>query len=181
LKFTTASLVWSNVNEDLAATGYLKDGKEKMFRPDKATAAGSLFISATDYAKFIIHLMEIQNNENNQTISKESLKEIVTPAVPVSDAGLSNKHEIPFDEITENKTVFWGLGWGIEKVGQKQNIWHWGNNSSFQNLVFANLEDQSGFVLMSNCERSPYLWKEIINLAMKGEHPGFNWLMSFYW
>ncbi|MHA1356288.1 MAG: serine hydrolase domain-containing protein [Candidatus Heimdallarchaeota archaeon] len=67
LKLTTTSLIWSNVDEDLAATGYLKDGKEKMFRPEKATAAGSLFISATDYAKFVIHLMEIQNNGNSLT------------------------------------------------------------------------------------------------------------------
>jgi len=109
------------------------------------------------------------------------LKKITTPAVPVSDAGLSNKHDVPYEKIVESKNVFWGLGWGIEKIDQKQNIWHWGNNSSFQNLVFANLDEGSGFVLMSNCERSPFLWKEIINIAMEGKHPGFDWLMSFYW
>jgi CubicO group peptidase (beta-lactamase class C family) len=180
LKLTTADLVWTNIDEKLAATGYLKDGKEKMFRPEKATAAGSLFISAVEYAKFVIHLMKIQNNETHKTISSESLKEMISPAVPVSDAGLDNKHEIPFEEITESKNVFWSLGWGIEKIGQKQNIWHWGDNSSFKNLIFANLEDQLGFVLMSNCERAPFIWNDIINLAMKGEHPGFDWLMSFY-
>ncbi|MHA1435449.1 MAG: serine hydrolase domain-containing protein [Candidatus Heimdallarchaeota archaeon] len=181
LKLTTASLEWDNIDENLAATGYLRDGKEKMFRPEKATAAGSLFISTVDFAKFVVHLMEIQNKSDSDLLSFKSLKEIVTPAVPVSDAGLSNKHEIPFEEIIESKDVFWGLGWGIEKVDHKQNIWHWGNNSSFQNLVFANLESRNGFVLMSNCEKSPLIWAEIVNIAMNGKHPGFDWLMSFYW
>ncbi|MGC9779752.1 MAG: hypothetical protein HZR80_10960 [Candidatus Heimdallarchaeota archaeon] len=103
------------------------------------------------------------------------------PWVPVSDAGLGNKHAIPKSKINESDSVFWGLGWGLEKTKDGSNFWHWGNNGSFQNLVFANIEEKSGFILMNNYERTPFVWEEILKIAFGTEHPGFDWLMSFYY
>lgn len=181
LGLMNATLLWKEEYEETAAEGYLKNGLLKnKWKPKKEEAAGSLSISPIDYAKFVISLMD-QSKKSVLQLSNEKIKEMLKPAIPVNDAGLSNKHDIPNSEITESKSTFWGLGVGLEKIGPNYNFWHWGNNTSFQNLVFANLKDKSGMVIMSNSERAPLIWKELLNLTMKGDHPGFDWLMSFYW
>ena len=176
-----ASLLWNDEYEETAALGYFRDGKlKKKWKPTIPEAAGSLNISPTDYAKFVI-LMLNQSKEKEFQLSKDSLDKMLKPSVPVSDAGLSGKHAVPYSEITESKKCFWSLGWGIEKIGSNCSFWHWGDNGGFKNLIFANPIEKSGVVIMSNSERFPLCWSELLYLAMKGDHPGFEWLMSSYW
>lgn len=180
LGIKNASFIWRNDIEQLSALGYFKDGSFKKWKPLEATAAGSLHMSPSDYARFIISLFE-NKTDKKCLLSQKSINELFKPWIPVNDAGLSHKHNVPKSKIIESESVFWGFGWGLEKSGNDFNFWHWGNNSNFHNLVFANPIKKSGFVLMSNCERSPLAWKDIINIAFEGNHPGFDWLMSFYW
>jgi CubicO group peptidase (beta-lactamase class C family) len=175
-----ASFLWRSDIEKLSAQGYLKDGTIRKWKPLEASAAGSLHMSPSNYARFIINLMG-NKNDNNSGLSQEMIDKMFTSWIPVNNAGLSNKHDVPKDKITENESVFWGFGWGLEKCANDINFWHWGNNSSFHNLVFVNLNLNWGFVLMSNCEKSPLAWEEILKIAFVGQHPGFDWLMSFYW
>ncbi len=175
------SLLWNNEYEDIAAFGYFRDGLLKTkWKPTEPEAAGSLNISPTDFAKFVILMMN-QTKEKGFQLSKENLDKMLKPTIPVNDAGLSGKHAIPYSEITESENSFWSLGWGLEKVGANYNFWHWGDNGGFKNLIFANPSDKSGVVIMSNSERFPLCWKELLYLAMKGDHPGFEWLMTSYW
>ncbi len=181
LGLVNATLLWKEEYEETAAEGYFKDGSLKnKWKPKKEEAAGSLSISPTDYARFVISLMD-QSKKSESLLSNEKIEEMLKPAIPVNDAGLSNKYKVPYSEITESDSAFWGLGIGLEKIGKDYNFWHWGNNTSFQNLVLANPKNKSGMVIMSNSEKAPLIWKELLNLTMKGEHPGFDWLMSFYW
>ncbi|NHJ48587.1 MAG: serine hydrolase [Asgard group archaeon] len=174
------SFIWRNDIEKLSATGYLKDGTIRKWKPLEASAAGSLHMSATNYAHFVLSLIDPKTDIKYQ-LSQKSLNDMFKPWIPVNDKGLSNNHNIPLSGISESDVVFWGLGWGLEKVGEDFNIWHWGNNSSFHNLIFVNLKTKSGFVLMSNSEKTPLIWNELMEIIFEGEHPGFDWLMSFYW
>ena len=176
-----ASLLWNNEYEETAALGYLKDGSlKKKWKPTEPEAAGTLNISPTDFAKFVIFIME-ESQKNENKLPKEKLSEMLRPAIPVNDAGLDGKHAVPYSQITESNTSFWGLGWGLEKIGTNYNFWHWGDNGGFKNLVFANPKDKSGIVIMSNSERTPFSWKELLDITMKGDHPAFDWLMNSYW
>jgi len=174
-----ASLIWKEEYEETAAVGYFRDGSlKKKWKPTEAEAAGSLNISPTDYAKFIILMMD-QSQKHDYQLSNEKLNEMLKPAVPVNDAGLSGRHAVPYSQITESKSTFWSLGWGLEKIGLNYNFWHWGSNGGFKDLIFANPINKSGILIMSNSERAPYCWTELLNLAMKGDHPAFDWLMDF--
>lgn len=151
LRLEHASYLWRNDIEELAAVGYMRDRTSKNMKPSKPTASGSLHLSPSYYARFLISLMS-NNTKQDFELSNAIVKEMLSPQIPVSDAGLSDRHHIPKSQIVESESVFWGLGWGLEKVEDKINFWHWGNNASFQHIVFANREEKSGVVLMSNSE-----------------------------
>ncbi|MBK5114617.1 MAG: beta-lactamase family protein [Candidatus Heimdallarchaeota archaeon] len=176
-----ASLLWNDEYEETAALGYFKDGKlKKKWKPTEPEAAGSLNISPTDFAKFVILMMN-QSKEEEFHLKKKLLDKMLNPFTTVNDAGLSGKHAVPYSQITESESVFWSLGWGLEKVGLNYSFWHWGDNGGFKNLIFANPSEKSGVVIMSNSERFPLCWRELLYLTMKGDHPGFEWLMTSYW
>ena len=174
-----ASFLWRKDIENLSALGYLRDKTPKNMKPFAPTAAGSLHLSPSDYAQILICLMN-QGNKRDFELSNALIQEMLSPQVPVSDAGLSDRHHLPKSQITESTSVFWGLGWGLEKIDTKINHWHWGNNSSFQHIVFWNRTEKNGMVLMSNSERVPFIWENVLKIADPGPHPGLEWLFSHY-
>ncbi len=176
--FNDAGFVWKPEYEDTAAFGYLKDGTNRTWKPENPSATGSLFITAKDYAKIMISLM---NNQSTQSyyLEEETIQSMLSPVVPVNDAGLNDLHAKPLNEIKLNDKVFWGLGWALEKTNSSYNFWHWGNNGRYHNLAFANRQG-SGFVLFGNSQMTPFAWKETIKIAMPGNHPGIDWLETFF-
>jgi len=46
--------------------------------------------------------------------------------------------------------------------------------------VLASREEKSGVVILSNSERAPLIWKELLEISAPNTHPGFNWLMTHY-
>jgi hypothetical protein len=36
-----------------------------------------------------------------------------------------------------SKTLFWGLGWGIQRENNSLMLWHWGDNGVFKAFVMA--------------------------------------------
>ena len=179
LNLKSASLLWSEEFDDIAAIGYLRDGKQKNMKPRKAQVAGTLHISAVDYANYMCSLLKMEKTSRYH-LNEKSIDEMFSIVVPVSDAGLSNKHHLPKSAINESDKVFWGLGWGLEKNNKEISFWHWGNDSSFHHFVIASREKKSGIVIMSNSEKAPLIWRDILEIGASEKHPGFEWLMSFY-
>ncbi|MHA1111417.1 MAG: serine hydrolase domain-containing protein [Promethearchaeota archaeon] len=179
LGLTHASFLWRKDIEEMGAIGYLRDNTPKNMKPSISTAAGSLHISPRDYAKILIQLMN-SDEPNEFRLSNVLIDEMLSPKIPVSDAGLSDRHTWPKSKIKESNSVFWGLGWGLEKVENRINAWHWGNNGSFQHIVFWNRAEKYGFIVFSNCERVPFIWEELLKIGFPGPHPGLDWLFSHY-
>ena len=47
------------------------------------------------------------------------------------DPGCSNCVEgTPSEELSTS--IFWGLGFGIEKTAEGESLWHWGDNGVFK-------------------------------------------------
>lgn len=174
------SLTWQEEFEELAARGYTEDGKViKKWKPEKAVSASSLHISPTNYAKFIIALMQEEKTKPGQLAIK-TLEKMLDPAVPVNDAGLNGKHAVPKEKITKNKTVFWGLGWGIEKTKERMNFWHWGANYVYHSYVIGNRKEKWGMVMMGNSFNTAKLWKYFLPQITETEHPSIDWLRTFF-
>ena len=86
-------------------------------KPKQGHAAASLHTTASDYAKYIVAMM-------NQTgLDKNTIDSLLTPQV------------ISKPEITRD--VAWGLGVGLQKTADGNSFWHWGDNYNYKCFFLA--------------------------------------------
>jgi CubicO group peptidase (beta-lactamase class C family) len=99
-------------------------------------SAGNLHTTPTDYAKFLIEIIDPKPSDASR-LSSASLKEMVRPQVKVTDR------------------LSWGLGWAIEHkpaIGG-DIIEHSGDNPGFKAMTAASIQSKSAFIIMTNGDR----------------------------
>ena len=120
-----------------------KPGAEAIAR---YAAAGELRTTPTDYAKFMIEVIDPKKSDAFR-LNKKSLEEMLRPQVKVDDS------------------TSWALGWKMHH-GEKGNfIAHGGDNQGFHSFVVASVERKRGAIIMTNGENG----NEVINKLVLGE------------
>jgi CubicO group peptidase (beta-lactamase class C family) len=168
LGMTSSSYVWKPEFDALTATGHDGDGKpEKKWKPNEAGAASTLNTTAKDYALFVAAVLD------GKGLKPETLREMETPEIALDpDCRICIKKEPK--ELS--KTLFWGLGWGIQRVDGSETIWHWGDNGSFKAFVMADPRAKSGVVMFVNSEKGLEIAKPVVEEAMGEDALAFEWL-----
>jgi CubicO group peptidase (beta-lactamase class C family) len=168
LGMTSSSYVWKSEFDALTATGHDGDGKpEKKWKPDEAGAASTLNTTAKDYALFVAAVL------NGVGLKAATLREMETPQVALDpECRICIKKEPK--ELSKN--LFWGLGWGIQRVDGREVLWHWGDNGAFKAFVVADPKAKSGAVIFTNSEKGLEVAKPVIDEAMGEESLAFEWL-----
>ena len=106
-------------------------------------AAGELRTTPTDYAKFLIEVIDPKNSDKFR-LNKESRKEMLRPQVKVADS------------------TSWALGWQIQHSEKGDVIMHGGDNKGFHAFVGASVERKYGFVIMTNGESGNQVMMKLI-------------------
>jgi CubicO group peptidase (beta-lactamase class C family) len=133
------------------ATGHDKDGnpfpRGKPRGPVIAryAAVGALQTTPTDYAKFMIEVLNSESVDNFR-LSKKTISEMLRPHVKVVNG--------PY-------TSSWGLGWQIQDNGL---INHGGDNKGFHCHAIASPKTKSGFVVMTNGDNGPKVIQHLFTL-----------------
>ena len=168
LGMTSSSYVWKSEFDALTATGHDGDGKpEKKWKPDEAGAASTLNTTAKDYALFVAAVL------NGVGLKAAMLREMETPQVALDpECRICIKKEPK--ELSKN--LFWGLGWGIQRVDGREVLWHWGDNGAFKAFVMADPKAKSGVVMFANSAKGLEVAKPVIDEAMGEESLAFEWL-----
>lgn len=186
---TESDLVWPSRRSDpLLALGHEKDGSPRAKRiSPEMNAAASLVGSPTEVARFMTWMM--RDDVHPDALASSSLNEMLTPAVPVNNSQ-SWHTEWPRPNADFSDTVSWGLGWSLEhapSVGQEPAantpapwFWHWGDNSVFFNFAIGSRQSRSGVVVMTNSAFGYQLWKDVVNIALGGDHPSLDWVADVY-
>jgi CubicO group peptidase (beta-lactamase class C family) len=94
-------------------------------------AAGGLNATPTDYAKFLIEVLDPKASDRFR-LKKERVEEMLRPQVKV-------------DDMTS-----WALGWTITHTPQGDVISHGGSNPGFNSFGLVSPKDKSGYVIMTN-------------------------------
>jgi len=118
-------------------------------------AAASLCTTATDYAKFVIAIL------NGKGLKKETWKQMLTPQVRVNEK---------YPEIA------WGLGIGLETMNEGEYFWHWGDNGDSKAYITAFLPEKNAVVYFANADNGLSFAKEILDDAIGGQHPALSHL-----
>jgi CubicO group peptidase (beta-lactamase class C family) len=172
-----SSYVWIDAYETQAARGHDEEGRPKEpGRMQEPNAAYSLYATPSELARFIGALL--QPADGPAYLSADQVTQMLTPQVPVNDAGLDA--ERPTCDVRTNKHVSWGLGWGLEHVPGGETFWHWGDNGDFQAFAMGSRQLGMGMVCMSNSVGGRELWAELFGLAFGKEQPAVAWLSSLY-
>jgi CubicO group peptidase (beta-lactamase class C family) len=111
-------------------------------------SAGGLHTTPTDYAKFLIEIVNPKPADSSR-LSAKSLTEMVRPQVKIKES------------------LSWGLGWAIEhKKTGGDLIGHSGDNPGFKALTAASISKKTGFVIFTNGDRG---FEEIITSVVTSE------------
>jgi CubicO group peptidase (beta-lactamase class C family) len=124
-------------------------------RPDVAivSAAASLHASLADYARFVVACL----NPSGAWITRDAVR---SPQIAI-------EHDLG-----------WGLGWGLQRVGGRWWLWHWGNNQFVRHLVTADPASGRGVICLTNGERGAEVYEAATGAAVRAEQPALRWLRS---
>jgi len=168
LGMKSSSYVWRPDFDARTATGHDASGQpnEKQ-KPNEANAAASLHTTAGDYALFVEALL------NGTGLKETTSREMERPQIAV-DPACTNCTERAAKELS--KSVFWGLGIGIQETRQGESLWHWGDNGSFKCYVLAFPKQKIGAAMFMNGANGLSIASEVVSIAIGGEQPALHWL-----
>lgn len=145
---TSSGYFVTGANENHIALPHDNDGKllslPKSTSPavTRYASAGALLTTPTDYAKFIIEILDPKKPDNFR-LKKQTIAEMLKPHVKV---------------VNGQFTSSWALGWQIQDNGLFN---HGGDNTGFHCHSIGSRESKSAFIVMTNGDRGAALILDI--------------------
>jgi CubicO group peptidase (beta-lactamase class C family) len=126
------SFSWKETYASDIATGYDKSGAAiGAHRYSRPLATATLYTTIRDYAQFISYIMA---SSPTQRAHESAVSLMLNPTVSVDDT-------VPFS---------WGLGFGIEKMGEDLFFFHREKSAGIQCFVIASRKSGNGIVIFTN-------------------------------
>jgi CubicO group peptidase (beta-lactamase class C family) len=140
LGMASSGYLWNDTMEKHMARGHDEEGKptninRKPTGPAVAryAAAGGLCTTPTDYARFLIAVIDPKPRDAFR-LKKKSVKEMLRPQVKINDS------------------MSQALGWQIQHTEKGDFISHGGGNPGFSCFVVGSVARKSGLVAMTNAD-----------------------------
>lgn len=151
-----------------AARGHGMAGDQKPLRNiTSAKAASTLRTTAGDYGMFLQAVVE------HRGLSAASIGSMLTAGIQVP-IGCSDCTDVTDPHPFES--VFWGLGWGLERSRNAWNFWQWGDNRDFRGFTMGSRHSGVALVMLTNSENGLSMAPAVVETIIPGPHPSFTWL-----
>jgi len=155
-----SSFVWTEEFDSLISCGHDTSGiflaKSNYVHPNSAY---TLYISAEDYAKFLIEILNTSQSKSS-LLSENSLTTMLEPQVNVLVRDPVERPGRAFGLFT-----YWSLGWAVDSTAYGKIYYHSGaNRTGFKCYSQFNLEEGNGIVIMINSLNGTELWTRLITL-----------------
>ncbi len=166
LAMTESSLVWRNGFDSNHASPHTASGTpfEDGFAGKRfatANAAGSLYTTATDYARFLL-----------AALNAPFLPAWLTRQAHVLRNGLTDLN--PATNPATRPDIAWGLGWGIEL--QTGRVFHWGDQKGFKAFAMAAPDTGNAAVVLTNGDAGLSFLSHLLEPVFPGPRPSLDWL-----
>lgn len=178
LEMTDSSYVWQEKYEGMAVAGHTEaglaaklsktvEGASPINGAGGPAAASTLLTTATDYAKFLIAVM------NGTGLKPTTVHQMLTTQSEV-DASCSNCIGRLSGRVSES--ISWGLGVGLTRTPHGQSFWHWGDNGDVKAFMTGSQGSKKGVVIFTNSANGMMIVPDIADEVM-GETPAaFEWI-----
>jgi CubicO group peptidase (beta-lactamase class C family) len=170
LEMTHSSFIWQKEYEKLKASGHDANGVPiESPRPSLGNAAFTLYTTAVDYAKFSIAIMK------GTGLKPETMNQMMTPQIRVEAACVNCVHKYP-GKLSDS--IFWGLGWGLQRVALGDAFWHWGDNHGFKSYVVGLMQERRAMIVFTNSSNGLGLSiiPQIVDKIWGTWQPAFDWI-----
>ena len=165
LGMDSSTYVWDDAFSSHMARPHDDQGRPltpgKSMAPDVARygAMGGLLTTATDYAKFLIEIIDPKPADAFR-LTQANIEEMLRPHVKVEDG--------PGYEIS------WALGWKIAQTEEfGEIVSHGGDQTGFHSIAEFSREKMSGYVILTNGENGWKLIQELTPGIARRVHSGF--------
>ncbi|HKP67986.1 MAG TPA: serine hydrolase [Pyrinomonadaceae bacterium] len=169
LGMTSSSYVWQESFGELKATGHDTAGGSRPRREKiEANAAASLHTTTSDYAKFVIAIL------NRTGLKKSTFAAMLRPQIQVDEACSNCVSNKPSGKLST--TISWGLGWGLQQSNGIQSFWHWGDNGDIHTFVMGSQKDRSGVVIFTDSGNGHSIIPSILEKTYDRQQPLSSWI-----
>jgi len=152
-RMSHSSFVWREAYAADMAMGYDRSGSPvEAHRYQKPAASATLYTSIGDYAQFVTYILA---SAPAKRAHESAVSLMLNPTVSVDDA-------VPFS---------WGLGVGLEKIGDDLFFFHRENGAGFKSFAMASRKTGSGIVIFTNSGNGLDALLDILAATIGGNHP----------
>ena len=177
LEMENSRFFWTGRETMPVAVGHDRNGEPREKKVwGEMIAGASLHGTSTDYAKFMLAIMQ-SPRESPHHLRANLSEEMLTSQVQVNDS-LSWRKDWPKANIKINEQIGWGLGWGIQHTNDGSAFWHWGDNGTYQNFAIGFRQEGFCIVIMTNGENGQKAYRRILCETVGGEYPSLDWLIN---
>jgi CubicO group peptidase (beta-lactamase class C family) len=120
---------------------------------DNIRAAGSIWSTASDMAKWMVFLLDSGQVDGKQLLQKATLAELLSPQSMISD-GYWDPSFFPLANETRPHWLTYGLGWAQEDYAGRQVDFHIGNADGVSAIVGIIPDERLGVFIVDNVYHS---------------------------
>lgn len=162
LNMKNSSFVWQERFTGNAVYGKAWASRvSNLTRYEEPNAAFSLLTTAEDYSRFVSAVL------NHIGLGTQQVELMLSPHVSV--------HR-PWRPTEADDYVYWGLGWGLQKIEEDWAFFHWGDNGPFKAYVLAYPNQKSGVVYFANSHDGLSIANDIASFLKDEKHWALKWL-----
>ena len=139
-------------------------------RRNEAGAAGSMWTTAADYARFLVSILGAEGKR------AETAQAMTEPQIVIRSERMFGPGA--WRETGENARIrlSWGLGWGCFRTSRGRAIFHTGHDMGFQNYTVLHVDRGVGVVCFSNSDNFESIAEEVVTAILGKEKSPFHWL-----
>jgi len=152
-RMARSSFSWKEAYADDVATGYDSSGMAiEPPRYSRPEASETFYTTIRDYAQFVAYIMA---SSPTQRAHESAVSLMLNPTVQVDDT-------VPFS---------WGLGFGLEKVGDDLFFFHREKSSGIECFIIASRKSANGLVILTNSGHGLDAIEDILASTAMAKHP----------
>jgi CubicO group peptidase (beta-lactamase class C family) len=172
LGMTRSSYTWQTEFEANYASPHDEYGRprgEKIQRTE-SDAAGSMVTTASDYARFLIGILNAEQRKN------VTVNEMLKSQIAINYERMFGPDAWMMTDEYQSILLAWGLGWGRFDTPYGRAIFHTGHSLGWQNYTVTYIDEGIGIVMLSNSDNFESIAEEVAKEAIGDNYSPYDWL-----
>jgi CubicO group peptidase (beta-lactamase class C family) len=172
LGMTRSSYTWQPEFEANYASPHDEYGRPRgeEIQPAKADAAGSMVTTASDYARFLVAIL------NAEQQGKAAVNEMLETQIVINYKRMFGPDAWETTDENQDIHLAWGLGWGLFDTSYGRAFFHTGHSFGWQNYTVTYIDEGIGIVMLSNSDNFESVAQEIAKKAIGDIYSPYDWL-----